>query len=116
MNLNAYDAVEANIYNNNWINPIYKKLYSRSIEYHPYYAFLKKYNKESKTNDYYIAMLDDTNNHANCRSVVINNKLIKIDLSPIWTTSSLCKLKERTCINIEEVDRNKDGVIYYLDV
>lgn len=116
MNFSAYDAVEANIYDDSWVNPIYKKLYSRNIEYHPYYAFLKTYNKESKTNDYFIAMLDDTSNYANCRSVVINNKLIKIDLSPIWTTSSLCKLKEKTRINIEEVERTKDGVIYYLDV
>lgn len=116
MNLSAYDAVENNIYANTWINPAYKKLYSRNIEYHPYYAFLKKYNKHTKSNDYYIVMLNNTNNKVQCRSVIINNKVIKLDLSPIWFTSSLCKIKERTSISIEEVERNEDGVIYYLDV
>lgn len=116
MNLSAYDAVENDVFADTWINPTYKKLYSRKIEYHPYYAFLKKYNKNTKSNDYYIVMLNNTNSHVQCRSVVINNKVIKLDLSPIWFTSSLCNLKQRTTISIEEVERNKDGVIYYLDV
>lgn len=116
MNLSAYDAVENNIFANTWINPVYKKLYSRNIEYHPYYAFLKKYNKHTKSNDYYIVMLNNTNDKVQCRSVIINNKVIKLDLSPIWFTSSLCKIKKRTSISIEEVERNEDGVIYYLDV
>lgn len=116
MNLSAYDAVENNVFADTWVNPTYKKLYSRSIEYYPYYAFLKKYNKNTKSNDYYIAMLKNTNSHVQCRSVIMNNKVIKLDLSPIWSKSSLCKIKERTSISIEEVERNEDGVIYYLDI
>lgn len=117
MNLNAYDAVEIDVSSNsNWVNPLYKKLYSKDIEFHPYYTFLKKYNSKTKSNDYFIAMLDDTNSHAQCRSVVIKNNVINLNLAPIWFISSLCKLKERTFISVEEVERNKDGVIYYLDV
>lgn len=116
MNLSAYDAVENNTFTNTWINPTYKKLYSRTIEYYPYYAFLKKYNNKTKSNDFYLVMLNDINTHVQCRSVIINNKVIKIDLSPIWFTSSLCKIKERTSISIEEIEKNKDGIIYYLDV
>lgn len=116
MNLSAYDAVENDVFADTWINPTYKKLYSRSIKYYPYYAFLKKYNKNTKSNDYYVAMLKNTNSHVQCRSTIMNNKVIKLDLSPIWSTSYLCTFKQRTAIFIEEVEKNEDGVIYYLDI
>lgn len=117
MNLSAYDAVEAKYNTGSWINPTYKRLYSKDIEYHPYCVFLKRYNNKLKVMDYFIAMVDDITNHADCHGVVrAKDNTIKIDLSPIWNITSLRNIKERTLISIELKDKSSDGIVYYLDI
>lgn len=117
MNLSAYDVVENKYMTGSWIDPNYKKLYSKEIEYHPYYAFFKRYNNKLKVNDYFITLVDNEIPNVTCHSVIRTNKgLIKIDLAPIWNTTNLKNIIEKTIISLEIKDKSDDGVVYYLDV
>lgn len=117
MNLNAYDAVEIKCTMGSWINPTYKRLYSKDIEYHPYCIFLKRYNNKLKIVDYFIAMVDEPSLTAESHGVVRDkDNVIKIDLSPIWNITSLRNIKERTLISLELKEKSNDGVVYYLDI
>lgn len=117
MNLSAYDIVERNTNYGTWILPQYKRLYSRSIEYHSYYCFLKRYNDKTKCNDWYIALFDEIHPEAECHSTVRDNKnIIKINLAPIWNELYVKYSTDRTFIYIDEVEKTEDGVIYLLGV
>lgn len=116
MNLNAYDPVETNC-TKSWINPRYKRLYSKELEYHPYYAFYKRYNTKYKYYDYYIALLDEPVSDVEYHGLVRDNKgVVKIDLTPIWYNTSLKDLKETINVSLELKEKCIDGLLYYLDI
>lgn len=115
MNLIAYDMVEPNIYLNTWISPIYKKCYSRTIEYHKYYCFLKRFDNKTKSTDWFIALLDNKQDNVIYHSTIRNKEnLIKIDLLPIWYKTSLINIKENSELILEEVQKDNDGIVYQL--
>lgn len=117
MNLNNYDAVEPINNKGSWVNPIYKKLYSTEIEYHPYFSFLKRYNIKLNCTDYYIILSDNPIPNIENRGVVKDkNGKIKINLTPIWNDTNLRLITETTTINIIPTEKTDNGIIYYIDV
>lgn len=117
INLNAYDSVEPNFYNATWVNPYYKRLYSKEIEYKYYYSLFKRYNTNNRRYDYYLFM---TNKHRTdivlYSTMLSKDKTIKINLSPIWNDTNLNNIKQESRINFEKVEEDEDGCLYYLDI
>lgn len=116
MNLAAYDVMEYNLNNKTYIRPAFKRLYSNEIEYHKYYCFLDKYDKETNSKDYYIAVFDNYDDKFICRQTHEKSGTTRFDLYSIWNKLKLNTLKETTVINVEEVDRQEDGVVYKLNL
>ena len=117
LNLNPYDKVENQFNNKTWINPKYKKLYSKEIEFKPYYSFLQRYNKNSNTYDYYVIFSNVQYDDINWHSTTTNkNKAITINLSSIWNKSTLNRIKTPESISLIKKEEDKDSVIYYIDV
>ena len=118
MNLSAYDNVEEPLNKQKtWVCPKRKFLYSREIKYHKYYTFTKKYSTVTRTTDYYIVMLDTPANNRQCYNTILDDfGRVKLRIDTIWNTTSLRHIKEASNINIEHIDSDEDGDIYYVDV
>lgn len=116
MNLNAYDFMIPN-FTTTWIVPENKKLYSNVIEYYPYYTFLKRYNRNNKSNDYYIAFSNkETTNCVWYKTYTTKSHSIKIDLSPIWDNSNFKYIEDKQEINIEVDSKFDDGIVYFINI
>lgn len=118
MNLNAYDKVEINYNNANWVDVRYRRLYSNIIPFYSFYGFLKRYNPNYKRYDYFILLTNnfDTNDIV-LHSTNRKRDTIKIDLDVIWkhvlsriNCNSICN------INLDLVEDYDDYRIYYLDI
>ena len=116
MKLNSYSIVEYNLFNSNYINPLYKRLYCNDIEYHKHYCFLKRFNTTENNTDYFIALFDSENNIAKCRQTVIKNGTVKIDLYSVWKELQLSNLNKITIVYLEEYDKQPDGIVYKLNI
>ena len=114
MNLAAYDVMEFNLNISTYIRPEYKRLYSNQMEYHRYYAYLSNYDPQSKTKDYYIALMDNPADNILCRQTRQYCNTLKFELSGLWKELNLSRLTETTKVDIEEIDVQEDGVIYKL--
>lgn len=115
MNLNNYDKVEIN-YNTTWVDPMYKKLYSRELEYHPYYTFLKRYNPKIRNHDYYIALFDEIREDVVCHDINTKKGVMKLNLKPIWYNTSLVRLNKKIIISLTIEEKYDNGIIYYIDI
>lgn len=117
MNLSAYDITEVNVTDTSYIDAKTKMLYSKNLVYYPYYAFLHRYNSTDKTNDYYLALLENVPENIEGRTVIRTKKnTIKINLAPIWNNSSLRHIKGKVPVNIEVIKEEHDGIIYALNI
>lgn len=116
MILNAYDIITDKLdKTKSWIDVKSKKLYSREINYAPYYTIAKKYNIEENMYQYYIIM-----------SFIKDKKLkntkiddygrIKLSLSIIWNDTYLKDLKTNENIVISLVERDEKNEVYLLNV
>lgn len=117
MNLSAYDITESNTINTSYIDAKTKMLYSKTLVYYPYYVFLHRYNSADKTNDYYLALLENIPENIERRTVIRTKKnTIKINLAPIWNNSFLRYVKGKVPVNIEVVKEENDGIICALSI
>jgi hypothetical protein len=116
MNLNAYDNVDESIINKTWINPRYRKLYSREIEYYPMYCLLKRYNDTNKRDEYYLCLANTTDKNHDWHTTPKYNNSVKISLSEIWNKSSCRTYVTITYIAIALVDSQPDGKVYRLGI
>ena len=113
MNFSAYDPV--NTIDNSYILPEYYRLYTKSIKYRNYYTFLKRYDEENKTYNYFLCMCDAPTNTLEWYSANRDTKgLIKISLKPIWLLSQFRTLTTRTPVNLVLDTQDDDGEIYYI--
>lgn len=118
MNLNTYDNVDEPLNKQKtWVCPKWKILYSREFKYHKYYTLTKKYSNVTRTTDYYIILLDAPVPDKQCYNTIIDDfGRIKIRVNSIWNETALRYIKEIKNINIEHIDSDKDGDIYYVDI
>lgn len=116
MNLHAYDNVNP-VFTTHWIVPENKKLYSYVVPYYKYYTFLKRYNKNNNTTDYYIAFsnCEDIEHHW-YKTYLTNSKALKIDLSSIWNNSIFQSITHRRAINLVKDAVFEDGVVYQIEL
>ena len=116
MNLNIYEKVEINR-TKTWVDPKYKKLYSRELDLYPLFTILKRYNPTDKCIDYFLCLTREGDSEHKWDCVTrTKTGITKINLSSCW---HLLPFKDRLTefeIIIEEVDRDETGVVYYLDI
>lgn len=116
MNLNAYDNVDESIINKTWINPRYRKLYSREIKYYPFYCLLKRYDATTKKDEYYICLANASDNSHDWHTTTKYNNSIKISLVELWNKLDCRKATENVYILVTLVDVQDDGVVYKLGI
>ena len=81
MNLNAYDNVNDSATLKTWIDPYYRKLYSREIKFYPFFTMLKRYNDKIKRDEFYLCLSAETDDGHDWRSTAHYNNSVKVDLS-----------------------------------
>lgn len=116
MNLNLYEDVNVDR-NKTWIDPVYKKLYSKEIPYYSVYTILKRFNPTEKRNDFFLVLTNKPDDvHSWYGVTQTRNGIIKINLNTIWNSLPIKDRKSIIGINIECKDSDEDGIIYYLDI
>jgi hypothetical protein len=116
MNLNAYDSVNPT-FTTTWIVPKNQKLYSYVIPYYHNYTFLKKYNNNTKCNDYYIAFSNNPDGNRKWYSTYrTKSKAIKVDLSSIWHDKVFDKIDENVEVNLIVDNTFDDGIVYRIEL
>ena len=118
MNLNAYDNITNNLdKTKTWIDIKKKTLLSREIKARPYYTLLKRYNPNTNSNTYFIAMLDSPDVNKKCYLTRIDNYgRIKIKLTSIWKDIYLADCETNCNVMVSLVESDKMGDIYNLDL
>lgn len=116
MNLNAYDNVDESIVNNTWINPLYRKLYSREIKYYPHYCLLKRYNDKLAKDEYFLCLSNNIDKNHAWHTTERNGNSVKVHLDEIWNKSSLKHINDTIYVSVDKVDDEPDLVIYCLNI
>lgn len=118
MNLSAYDVIHPKIdKQKTWIDIRKHQLLSREINYRRYVTISKRYDKETKSYDYFIVLLDDyPQDRSYSRTKKDDYGRIKISLNSIWKESSLNYYDADTNISIELEEQADDGDIYRLSL
>lgn len=118
MNLNAYDNVKEEIdKTKTWINIKKKVLLSREINIKPYNCLIKRYNPDSASTSYFIAMLNNPPADRKCKSTTIDDYgRLKVSLASIWKDTYLAQLESDCNIVVNLAESDDDGDIYLLDV
>ena len=118
MNLNAYDNVNDKVdKNKSWINIKKKQLLSREINKRKYSTLIKRYDPQTNTNYYYVAITDTPPKDKDFKLLKIDDYgRVKINLSSIWNKTYLEQLESDCNIMIENVDCGDDYDIYLIDV
>lgn len=112
---NAYDAIEKK-HSKTYVDPKYKKLYTNEISIRKFYSFGKRYNPNTKENEFYLILSNDTTDDRNWHSITTRKGLYNFQLFPIWRDSNLNYLNEITDITLRKVDEDADTIVYYLDI
>ena len=114
MNLIAYDEVIDKIdRQKTWYNYKSSSFISRDISYRKYYTFLKRYNPESKTTSYFIAMLDEKEN--NIKSNITRKDCygrVCLRANSIIKDLDLVHYKRDINISLKHIEHTYDGDIY----
>lgn len=114
INLSAYDNVT--IVHDTWIDSKYKRLYSKSIPYRPFFTLLKRYNNEDNRTDYYLVLSDEVTPDKVFKGVAKSpKKFLKFDLSTFWKDLDIGNIGVAE-ISYERVESADNADIYYLDL
>lgn len=115
MNLVAYDIVKGINRNATWIDPKYKKLYSREIKFRDYFGFSRNYNPDSNDYDIYLILSDVNPNDGSFVKVIDRYQPLKIPLNRIWNTIERY-FENAINITVKAVEHNSDYDVYLLDL
>ncbi len=116
MNLNIYNKVEIP-YDKTWIDKYYKRLYSREIPKRNAYAIMTRYNPKQKCTDIFLVLTDKPDEaHIWHSTFQTRTGILKINLAPYWHTLHVDNQPREFEVNIEKVDEDENGAIYYLDI
>ena len=115
MNLSAYDVVKGINRNATWIDPKYKRLYSREIKARNFFGFSKTFNADTNSYDLYLILTDTNTNDGSFVKVIDRYQPLKIPLNRIWNDISLY-ITETTNVTLKRVDEDSDCDIYLIDI
>lgn len=116
MNLNIYEKVEINR-TKTWVDPKYKKLYSREIENYSMFTILKRYNPKEKCTDYFLVVSKTGDNEHRWDCVTTTRSgIVKINLVNYWHLLPFQFNQKEFELIIEKVEEDETGVVYYLDI
>lgn len=73
INLFEYDVAKDQKDSNTVVIKNRKSITSREITYRPYYILLKKFNPNTSTNQYFIAMLDEPDGIRKCSKTILDD-------------------------------------------
>ena len=118
MNLSAYDSINNKIdKNKSWVDIKKKQLLSREINKRQYSTLVKRYDAQTNTNSYYVAITDTPPKDNVCKKLKIDDYgRVKLNLTPIWNETYLSQLDSNCNIMIERVEHDSDCDIYFIDV
>ena len=118
MNLSAYDSINNKIdKNKSWDDIKKKQLLSREINKRQYSTLVKRYDAQTNTNSYYVAITDTPPKDKVCKKLKIDDYgRVKLNLTPIWNETYLSQLDSNCNIMIERVEHDSDCDIYFIDV
>ena len=118
MNLSAYDSINNKIdKNKSWVDIKKKQLLSREINKRQYSTLVKRYDAQTNTNSYYVAITDTPPKDKVCKKLKIDDYgRVKLNLTPIWNETYLSQLDSNCNIMIERVEYDSDCDIYFIDV
>ena len=115
MNLVAYDKVNKFKAGDNYIQPNYKRLLSKTIEYHDRYCLLKNYNPEDDVYSYFVAVFDDKQQGVKDKFLKKDSDgYVKVYLTDIWDELPEYVTSENNNISVELVESQEDGKVYKL--
>lgn len=115
MNLSAYDKVNKNTLGPDYIQVNYKRLLSKSIEYHDRYCLLKRYDTKENIYSYYVAVFDNKQQEVKDKFLKKDSSgNVKVYLGDIWDELPLYITKENNNINVELIENQNDGKVYKL--
>ena len=115
MNLVTYDTINRIDYTKSWIDPTYRKLYSREIKYYNFYSFATRYNKYLERDEYYLILHNNINSSLKIYPLVSRNNICKIKLNDIWNKLFYKPPRHVVNINLEIDDIQEDCIVYYID-
>ena len=115
MNLSAYDIVKGVNRNGTWIDPKYKRLYSRELPIREYFAFSKNFNPQTNNYDFHLILSDTNPNDGSFVRVIDKYRPLKIPLSRIWTDISIY-VTETINITVTSIENTSDYDIYLLNI
>ncbi len=115
MNLSAYDKVNKFIPGNDYVQVNYKRLLSRTIEYHDRYCLLQNYSPTDNTYSYYVAVYDNKHKDVKDKFLKLDSSgRVKIYLIDIWDELPEYITRENVNIDVELVESQDDGKVYKL--
>ena len=115
MNLAAYDKVNDFKPKKDYIQTSYKRLLSSTIEYHDRYCILKRYNIETNTYSYFVAVFDNKQDNIKDKFLKKDKDgYVKIYLNDIWKDLPEYITKTNCNIDVELVESQNDGKVYKL--
>lgn len=115
MNLIAYDNVNDFTPKDNYIQVSYKRLLSSTIEYHDRYCILKRYDVNTKTYSYFVAVFDNKQDNTKDKFLKKDkNGYVKVYLNNIWKDLPEYITKANCNIGVELVESQADGKVYKL--
>lgn len=115
MNLSAYDTIKQVDYLKTWVDPRYKRLYSREIPFYKFYSFAKKYNPDNKATDYYIINHNTLDTDLIVHSTIQDKGMIKMYLKDIWDESPLKYIRDVENIKLEIDSEQEDCIVYHIE-
>ena len=115
MNLAAYDKVNDFKPKKDYIQTSYKRLLSSTIEYHDRYCILKRYNIETNTYSYFVAVFDNKQDNIKDKFLKKDKDgYVKVYLNDIWKDLPEYITKANCNIDVELVESQNDGKVYKL--
>ena len=118
MNLSAYDAINEKVNKQkSWINIKKKTLLSREITHRAYTVLIKRYDTETNTSSYYVAVTNTAPTDRQYKPLKVDDYgRVKISLTSIWNETYLGQLDRDCNILVTCVECGNDGDIYLLDI
>lgn len=114
INLSAYDNVK--IEHDTWIDSKYKRFYSKSIPYRPFFTILKRFNPDLNRTEFYLVLMDEHIDGRVCKPVARSPKgFIKINLGIFWDSLGVGNIGVAE-IEYSTVEVADNAIIYYIDI
>lgn len=114
MNLVAYDIVKGINRNGTWIDPKYKRLYSRELPAREYFGFSKNFNPQTNRYDFYLILTDINKNDGSFVRVIDKYRPLKIPLNRIWNDISIY-ISEVANVTLNPIENSDDCDIYLIN-